>query len=254
MLYRMIVSFAHATIHLGKSCRAGRPCGDTGNGAFRPSWCPMGTLRLTRMYSSVMPAVNKTMLLLVCALLFAGSAHSQRIGYVEGERILEQMPEYQQATEYIQSLISNWEKEIDRRQLELDTLRRAFEKEKLLLTDEMRQERMQAIKEKERALQGFQNSRFGYGGMLEIQKHQQLEPVQEKLNEAIRIVSKIKRVSFMFDRSAGLFVPYANKRRDYTLDVINYLQEKAVEAENEEEGEEEEEDVEVEEAEDDDKF
>ncbi len=157
-------------------------------------------------------------------VLATGTAFSQKMGYIESSRILEKMPEYQKAASFIESLVNNWQKEIDQRQEQIDSLRRFYEAEEHLLTEVMRESRLGLIEQKEQELREFQNSRFGYGGMLQIQKKQMMEPVHKKMKKAVEIVGRMKRVEFIFDVSAGLFMPYANDSRNYTEAVLEYME------------------------------
>ena len=61
------------------------------------------------------------------------SAHAQRgvrIGYIDTEYILQNVPEYQEAASQLDSKIANWKSEIEKRLSEVEQKKAALENEK----------------------------------------------------------------------------------------------------------------------------
>ncbi len=79
----------------------------------------------------------KKSILFVFGLLLFSSTFAQKIGYVDSEFILTQVPEYKQAQQEIDQLSIDYQKQIEKKYKSLDSLFNAFRKEEILLTDEM---------------------------------------------------------------------------------------------------------------------
>ena len=89
----------------------------------------------------------RTRILLLAALALSATqaVAQQRIGYIDSDAILEEMPEYQSAQQRLDGLIQEWQGELERLGSELADLEREYEARALLFTDEERVRRDRAI-------------------------------------------------------------------------------------------------------------
>lgn len=158
-------------------------------------------------------------------LLFFGLnfATAQKFGYFDSEFVLSKMPEYNKAQGEIDQLAAAWQKEIEDMQQKVDELYRVYQAEQVLLTEEMKQERLEAIKKKENELKDYQKKVFGYGGLYFLKKQELIKPLQDKVFDAVEKVAKSNRLAFMFDKSAELVIVYTDPRHDYTDFVLEEL-------------------------------
>ena len=74
---------------------------------------------------------------------------AQKFGYFDSDFVLSKMPEYSKAQGEIDQLSAAWQKEIEDMQLKVDELYRTYQAEQVLLTEEMKQDRLDEIKKKE---------------------------------------------------------------------------------------------------------
>src|SRR5690625_5837240 len=65
-------------------------------------------------------------------------AQDQRIGFINSDRILEQMPEYEGIEQQLQLLSDTWYAELEHLESERERLEQEFEAREILFTDEMR--------------------------------------------------------------------------------------------------------------------
>jgi len=86
-----------------------------------------------------------TIIFLIFGLDFV---HAQRFGYIDTDFVLNKMPEYKKAQEEINQLSEAWEKEIQDMSKKIEAMYSAYQAEQVLLTDEMKKERNDAIKKK----------------------------------------------------------------------------------------------------------
>lgn len=93
----------------------------------------------------------------ICFLLFGlNFVYAQKFGYFDSDFVLSKMPEYSKAQGEIDQLSAAWQKEIEDMQLKVDELYRTYQAEQVLLTEEMKQERLDEIKKKETELKDYQ--------------------------------------------------------------------------------------------------
>ena len=68
-----------------------------------------------------------------------------RIGYIDTEYILQNVPEYQEATSQLESKVQKWKSEIEQRLLEVEQKKKQLNNESVLLTKELYEERLEDI-------------------------------------------------------------------------------------------------------------
>lgn len=148
---------------------------------------------------------------------------AQRFGYIDSEFILNRMPEYKKAQEEINRLSELWEKEILTMSKNIESMYRSLQAEQVLLTEEMKKERMNAIARKETELKEYQRKVFGAGGLYFLKKEELIKPIQDKIWEAVDKVAKKNNLAIVFDKSGELVMVYTDPRYDYTDFVLEEL-------------------------------
>ena len=164
-----------------------------------------------------------TFLSFVLFLSFAQQAVSQKIGYMDSGFILSKMPEFKQAQEQVDQLSKEWQAELDALNAEIDKDFSEFKAEEVLLTDEMRKEKIEAITKKKVQLAENQKKYFGYEGLLFLKRQELVKPIQDKIFEAVEKISRTKRIDIMFDKSSDLVMIYTNPVHDYTDYILEEL-------------------------------
>jgi len=150
-------------------------------------------------------------------------ANCQKFGYIDSDFILGKMPEYKKAQDEIEQLSSGWQKEVEDLQKKVDGLYRAFQAEQVLLTEEMKQGRLEEINKKETELKEYNKKVFGFGGLFFLKKQELIKPLQDKVFEAVEKVAKSNRLAIIFDKSGELVMIYTDPRHDYTDFVLEEL-------------------------------
>lgn len=160
-------------------------------------------------------------LLSIFCLPFAGLA--QKIGYVDSEYILNKHPDYSKVQEEIEAIAAEWKNEAQNLENEIKEMYNALKAEEVLLTEEMYNERLAQIKEKEKAATAFNNRVFGLNGQFYQKQTELLQPLQSKIFDAIDRVSKRNGIAILFDKASGLSMIYTDPRHDYSDFVIEEL-------------------------------
>ena len=169
----------------------------------------------------------KTKLFLFLALLLAISTQAQRsnirLGYIDTEYILENIPEYQEALTQLDQKVQKWKAEIDLKLKDVERKKLELRNERVLLTKELIEEKEEEIKIEEAEILDYQQKRFGPRGDLIIQKKKLIEPVQDQILTAVTDLAKNKKYDFIFDKSADIVMLYSNKRHDLSDYIVRSI-------------------------------
>ena len=157
-------------------------------------------------------------------LLFASTSFAQKFGYVDTEFITSKMPEYAQAQKQIDQNTMTWLAEVDKKKGELEKLEKEYKLEELLLTEDLKQQRLAAIQTKNKEAKAFENQVFGAEGELFKLKQAAYKSILDQISKAIEKVVRAKRLDFIFDKANdGLVLLYTNPVHDYSDYVLEEL-------------------------------
>lgn len=168
---------------------------------------------------------KKYLLLIVLALSFQAifSQKAQRIAYIDMAFVLENIPEYQQAQDQLNTKIISWQRRLDREKEDIEALKKDFSNEKALLTDELIQEREDDIYFKEQEYNQLQDAYFGPKGDLYLYRKLLVQPIQDKVYNAVQEIAVKKNYDFVLDNSSDLIMLYTNKAFDISDLVVNSI-------------------------------
>tara|TARA_Y200000002_G_scaffold144902_2_gene119820 strand:+ start:12112 stop:12843 length:732 start_codon:yes stop_codon:yes gene_type:complete len=162
-------------------------------------------------------------ILLFLTSTFIFSQRGIKIGYIDTEYILENLPEYNQISKRLEEKASDWKKEIEERSRKIDQKKESLKSERILLTSEMIEEIEEEILIDEEELSEYQQKRFGPRGDLIIQKQQLIQPIQDQIFNAIRELAKSRNYDFIFDKSADIVMLYSDKRYDVSDQILRTI-------------------------------
>lgn len=149
-------------------------------------------------------------------------AFAQRIAYVDSDYILKHVPEYSSAQKQLDGLSEQWQKEIDKKFIEVEALNKAYLADQVLLTDEMRKKREEEIQAKEKEATDLQQKRFGFEGELYQQRVKLIKPIQEKIGKAIEEYAAREGLDIILDK-ASVTMLFARPNYDRSNDIITRL-------------------------------
>ena len=165
----------------------------------------------------------KRILLLLCILVFVENIKAQKFAYVDSQYILEHITEYKQAKQELDNISYQWQEEIETAYQDIDKLYRAYQTDKVLLTDKMRQDREDEIIEKEKEVKELQQQRFGTDGDLYKKQEELIRPIQNLIYNAIQEYAEKGRYGVIFDKSSDLLMLYADENLDKSEKILDYL-------------------------------
>jgi outer membrane protein len=156
-------------------------------------------------------------------ILLSPPGMAQKFGYVDTDFILKKIPEYRQAQEDLNKLSLAWQDEIQALYKDIEGMYNSLQAEEVLLTKEMRDERITAIRKRETEVKEYQKKIFGFEGLFFLKKKELVKPIQDRVFEAVEKVAKEHRLQFVFDKSGELVMIYTDPIHDYTDYVLEEL-------------------------------
>ena len=163
--------------------------------------------------------------LIVFIVGFSSNAQSKgvRIGYIDMEYILQNVPNYTEAKNQLEQKAQTWKTELETKKGSITKLQDALKSERSLLTKELIEEREEEIKFQETELAEYQQKRFGPNGDLIVQKTLLVQPIQDQVFTAVQDISEAKKYDFVFDKSSDLTMLFASKRFDISDQVLRVI-------------------------------
>ena len=162
------------------------------------------------------------MILISSTVLFA--QNPQKIGFVDSQVILTQLPEAIKAQSDLDALTSKWSNQVDSMKMALQQQYADVQKQLATMTDEQKQLKQKELIDKEQQIYAFQNQKFGQPNGEIYQKQDTIfEPVKKKIYAAIEQVAKEEGMQFVFDKSGDILLLYADSAFDITFKVLDSL-------------------------------
>lgn len=157
------------------------------------------------------------------ALFLAVGMQAQKFAYIDTEKILSQIPEYQEAQKQLDALSEQWQKQAEQKFEAIDKMYKDFQAEEILLTESMKNKREEEIVIKEAEARDFQKSKFGVDGELFKKRKELIKPIQEKLYNAVKETANVGKYSVIFDKASAATMVYSNPKYDKSEDVLRRM-------------------------------
>jgi outer membrane protein len=148
---------------------------------------------------------------------------SQKIVYVDSEYIMENIPEYGDAQEELNALSSRWQAEVKAVYDKVEEMYTKYQTEMLLLSEDQKRSREQAIVAKEQEAKNLQMQYFGSEGQLYQKRTELIQPIQEKVYTAMKELAQQKNYGFILDIASGTSILWASDKNDVSDDVLDQL-------------------------------
>ena len=169
--------------------------------------------------------MKKLLFALTFALMSVMNAHAQRFAYVDTDYILDKIPAYNESQKKLDALVGTWNSEIESKMNDVKQMYSKYQAEEFLLTDEMKKKRQDDIIAKEQIANELQKQRFGYEGDLFKKRQEMIQPIQERVYNAIEKIATNLGYDFILDKTAGgSTLLYTNSKFDLSEQVLKAIQ------------------------------
>ncbi len=163
---------------------------------------------------------------LVSAFIFLSSLTGfaqQKIGWIDTQEIMKNLPEAVEAQGKLNSLVAQWQAEISKMQGDFQQEADDYQRRRLILPEQARIQEEQKLSDMQKKIMDLRNQRFGPNGDLSQQQNAIMQPVQEKIMKAIQDVAKEGDYDYIFDKSGQVLLMYSNPKYDLTQQVLDKL-------------------------------
>lgn len=169
---------------------------------------------------------NLFVVMLALTLALVGTASAQtKVAYVNSGTILRELPEAQQAQKDLEAQVQVWQTELEKMGKQLQDDLEDYQKKQALLDPTTKAAREKSLQDLQQKAREYQFTKFDTreGEAVKL-REKKLQPIQDKVLEAIKVIAKEEGASFVLDRvSEATIVLYADEKFDLTYKVLDRL-------------------------------
>lgn len=166
----------------------------------------------------------KSLILIIVAFFgIAFASFGQKYAYIDSKYILDNVPDYAAAKEKLNTYSERWQKEIDDRYKALDKMRDAYNREEVLLPNEVKEKRKAEIDTLLQQAMSLQQTHFGVGGDLFQKRQELIKPIQDQIFDALGKIASKGNYSFVFDKANQSNLIFADSKYDLSERVLKEM-------------------------------
>jgi outer membrane protein len=163
-------------------------------------------------------------ILFLVGLLSSHLSAQLKIGYIDSDTIMDNLPDVQDARQKLDAMIRDWQTELRNMEAEHKKKKDDFDKRNLVMTDQTRNEAEKELADLERNISDFRDKKFGPKGELFQKQDELMKPLQNKIFNVIQEIAADEDFDYVFDRSGDIIFLYAKPEYDLTAKVLEQLQ------------------------------
>jgi len=151
------------------------------------------------------------------------TSFAQKYAFVDTEYILKNIPAYTAAQEQLDQLSSQYQKELESIQADLEKMYNDFRAEAVLLSDDMKRKREDVIVTKEKDYRNLQQKYFGREGELFKKRQGLVKPIQDDIYNTIKALAVEGNYAVIFDKAGGLSMLYTDTKYDLSDQILEKM-------------------------------
>lgn len=167
--------------------------------------------------------MKRVFLFTALIILTSAFAAAQKYAFVDSEYIRKNIPAFTAAQEQLDKLSKQWEKEVSDGYAVVEQMYKSYQNESVLLSQDMKTKREEAIVAKEKEMKDLQNKYFGVEGDLFKKREELVKPIQDEILKAIKEIAVDGSYAVIFDTAAGGNILFANPKFDISDQVLEKL-------------------------------
>ena len=172
--------------------------------------------------------MKRATLLLTLVFVFQGIffVSAQKIGVVDTDYLLNNIPEYKEANTRFETQIKHWQAQLDTLQSNYQNKKELLENERILLVGEQLKTREKEVEELEKKVKTHLKEKFTAEGEINKFRSNMVKPFQDKIWAAIKVVAEKNGLGIILDKNSNSSVLFLDKFYDYTEKVLAVLRTK----------------------------
>ena len=167
--------------------------------------------------------MKKILLLSLWCMMSLVAANAQKFALIDMEYIMEKIPAYQEANKVLNSMSEQYQKAIETKAKEAETLYLAYQKSSATLSATQRTQKEEAIVAKEKEVSELRRKYFGPEGELARKEEELMTPIQDQIYDAVKLISQQRGYDAVIDRASATSVIFASPRIDISNEVLSKL-------------------------------
>lgn len=165
--------------------------------------------------------------LLCLCFAFIGStqlseAQTQKIGYVDTEVILKQLPEAQEADKKLKDIATKYQDTLVAMQKDLSEKLEQYKKQESMMTPDAKKKEEDMLKNIQQSMMQYQEEKFGNTGEIRRMQENFLTPIRDRILLTIKEVSRDEKFNFILDK-VNPAILYADDKFDLTFKVLDKI-------------------------------
>lgn len=150
------------------------------------------------------------------------NAQSLKVGVANLQMVVEQLPDAKKIDTEIKEIATKYQDSLLKMQGDLETKFQTYQKQKGMMTQEQQIATEQELQALNQTVLQFQQAKFGQQGELQMKRLELLQPLRNKIKDAIDKVSASEKLNLVLDSSTES-VLFADDALDITFKVLDML-------------------------------
>jgi outer membrane protein len=149
--------------------------------------------------------------------------NAQKIGYVNTDKILSHIGEYNVAQQKLETLNKQYKARVDADYAVIKKMYDSYQASKSRMSASQRSQKENEIINKEQNVKNLQKSFFGQDGLMQKKSEELLSPIKQRVQNIINKVAEKYGYSFIFDTAAFHGLVYENEKMNLNDIVLKEL-------------------------------
>lgn len=167
--------------------------------------------------------MKKILITLLAVFAISASGYAQKYAFIDTEYLLENIPAYESAQDQLDMASKKWQEEVDGLLQQVENMYKKYQQEMVLLSNELKVQREEAIVKKEKEARELRQKYFGPEGELFKKRQSLIRPIQDEVFNAVKELADEKGYAVIFDKAQNPNIIYSNAKFDVSDDVLEKL-------------------------------
>jgi len=162
----------------------------------------------------------------VLILFFTANVFAQvpvKVGIVDSEVILSQLPDYKTAQDKLNEIVKGWQSILDSLTTDYQMRLESYRKQEAMMTEDNKMKAQQELIKMEQDILGYRQKRFGQQGDIVLKQEELLAPIKKKIINMIEKVAKEEKITLVLDKAGDVVVLFSDPSFDITFKVLDRL-------------------------------
>ncbi|WP_276866349.1 OmpH family outer membrane protein [Bacteroides heparinolyticus] len=167
--------------------------------------------------------MKKSLFILLMLFVVGASANAQKFALIDMEYILGNIPAYERANEQLEQVSKQWQGEIEKIAEEAKAMYKNYQSQIASLSDVQRGKKEEEIVAKEKSAADLRRKYFGPEGELNKKRESLLQPIQDKIYNAVKEIATQRGYAVVLDRASASSIIFASPNIDISNEVLAKL-------------------------------